>query len=85
MGRTLQNTMINLGLQNACDEAIYQVRRGRDSTSDTHTHFLYFVMKKYQQLALMFPSSVARPGHGGAGGDGGGCRSGERRPRQAGR
>ncbi len=26
MGRTLQNTMINLGLQNACDEAIYQVR-----------------------------------------------------------
>lgn len=45
MGRTLQNTMINLGLQNACDEAIYQVRRGRDSTSDTHTHFLYFDMK----------------------------------------
>lgn len=27
MGRTLQNTMINLGLQNACDEAIYQVRQ----------------------------------------------------------
>lgn len=26
MGRALQNTMINLGLQNACDEAIYQVR-----------------------------------------------------------
>uniref|UniRef100_A0A8C8HNM5 Alpha-1,4 glucan phosphorylase n=1 Tax=Oncorhynchus tshawytscha TaxID=74940 RepID=A0A8C8HNM5_ONCTS len=26
MGRTLQNTMINLGLQNACDEAIYQVK-----------------------------------------------------------
>nr|ANB82448.1 glycogen phosphorylase [Lithobates sylvaticus] len=25
MGRTLQNTMINLGLQNACDEAIYQI------------------------------------------------------------
>uniref|UniRef100_A0A9J8D429 Alpha-1,4 glucan phosphorylase n=1 Tax=Cyprinus carpio carpio TaxID=630221 RepID=A0A9J8D429_CYPCA len=25
MGRTLQNTMINLGLQNACDEAIYQL------------------------------------------------------------
>ncbi len=25
MGRTLQNTMINLGLQNACDEAMYQV------------------------------------------------------------
>ncbi|XP_053553613.1 glycogen phosphorylase, liver form [Bombina bombina] len=25
MGRTLQNTMINMGLQNACDEAIYQL------------------------------------------------------------
>ncbi|XP_020846936.1 glycogen phosphorylase, liver form isoform X2 [Phascolarctos cinereus] len=25
MGRTLQNTMINLGLKNACDEAIYQL------------------------------------------------------------
>ncbi|MCQ8205664.1 glycogen/starch/alpha-glucan phosphorylase, partial [Vibrio parahaemolyticus] len=25
MGRTLQKTMINLGLQNACDEAIYQL------------------------------------------------------------
>uniref|UniRef100_A0A673BSI6 Alpha-1,4 glucan phosphorylase n=1 Tax=Sphaeramia orbicularis TaxID=375764 RepID=A0A673BSI6_9TELE len=25
MGRTLQNTMINLGLQTACDEAIYQL------------------------------------------------------------
>ncbi|XP_074503367.1 glycogen phosphorylase, brain form [Sebastes fasciatus] len=25
MGRTLQNTMINLGLQSACDEAIYQL------------------------------------------------------------
>lgn len=29
MGRTLQNTMINLGLQNACDEAIYQVSTPR--------------------------------------------------------
>lgn len=26
MGRTLQNTMVNLGLQNACDEATYQVQ-----------------------------------------------------------
>ncbi|KAF7651919.1 hypothetical protein LDENG_00103780 [Lucifuga dentata] len=25
MGRTLQNTMVNLGLQNTCDEAIYQL------------------------------------------------------------
>lgn len=27
MGRTLQNTMVNLGLENACDEATYQVRQ----------------------------------------------------------
>uniref|UniRef100_A0AAR2K780 Alpha-1,4 glucan phosphorylase n=1 Tax=Pygocentrus nattereri TaxID=42514 RepID=A0AAR2K780_PYGNA len=26
MGRTLQNTMVNLALENACDEALYQVR-----------------------------------------------------------
>ncbi len=26
MGRTLQNTMVNLALENACDEAMYQVR-----------------------------------------------------------
>ncbi|KAG9475372.1 glycogen phosphorylase, muscle form [Eleutherodactylus coqui] len=25
MGRTLQNTMVNLGLENACDEAVYQL------------------------------------------------------------
>lgn len=38
MGRTLQNTMINLGLQNACDEAVYQVStalRARWHSGDT--------------------------------------------------
>lgn len=25
MGRTLQNTMLNLGIQNSCDEAMYQL------------------------------------------------------------
>ena len=25
MGRSLQNTMVNLGIQSACDEALYQV------------------------------------------------------------
>jgi len=28
MGRTLQNTMVNLALENACDEATYQVYNG---------------------------------------------------------
>jgi len=27
MGRSLQNTMINLGIQGACDEAMYQASR----------------------------------------------------------
>ena len=27
MGRSLTNTMINLGIQGACDEAMYQVER----------------------------------------------------------
>lgn len=27
MGRTLQNTMVNLALENACDEAMYQVKK----------------------------------------------------------
>ena len=26
MGRSLSNTMINLGIQSECDEALYQVR-----------------------------------------------------------
>lgn len=26
MGRALQNTMVNLALENACDEAMYQVK-----------------------------------------------------------
>jgi glucan phosphorylase len=27
MGRTLQNTMINIGIQGSCDEAMYQVNQ----------------------------------------------------------
>jgi hypothetical protein len=29
MGRSLTNTMINLGIDGACDEALYQVKQGR--------------------------------------------------------
>lgn len=32
MGRTLQNTMVNLALENACDEATYQVRSSLSSS-----------------------------------------------------
>uniref|UniRef100_A0A8B9KQG9 Alpha-1,4 glucan phosphorylase n=1 Tax=Astyanax mexicanus TaxID=7994 RepID=A0A8B9KQG9_ASTMX len=34
MGRALQNTMINLGLQNACDEAIYQLGLDMEDLED---------------------------------------------------
>ena len=46
MGRTLQNTMINLGLQNACDEAIYQVRHKFTENRNNHvnTYTVLFVI-----------------------------------------
>ncbi|XP_034041617.1 glycogen phosphorylase, brain form [Thalassophryne amazonica] len=34
MGRTLQNTMVNLGLKNACDEAIYQLGLDMEELED---------------------------------------------------
>ncbi|XP_062892692.1 glycogen phosphorylase, muscle form [Mobula hypostoma] len=34
MGRTLQNTMVNLGLQSACDEAIYQLGLDMEELED---------------------------------------------------
>uniref|UniRef100_A0A8C3CPN8 Alpha-1,4 glucan phosphorylase n=1 Tax=Cairina moschata TaxID=8855 RepID=A0A8C3CPN8_CAIMO len=40
MGRTLQNTMINLGLQNACDEAVYQVSAGAATSLASAACFL---------------------------------------------
>jgi len=33
MGRSLQNTMINLGIQGACDEAMYQASQIISSTN----------------------------------------------------
>ena len=32
MGRSLSNTMINLGIQSECDEALYQVRHNSIET-----------------------------------------------------
>ncbi|XP_065152398.1 glycogen phosphorylase, liver form [Paramisgurnus dabryanus] len=34
MGRALQNTMVNLGLQNACDEAVYQLGLDMEDLED---------------------------------------------------
>lgn len=35
MGRALQNTMVNLALENACDEAMYQVGGRRPVKSES--------------------------------------------------
>lgn len=68
MGRTLQNTMVNLALENACDEATYQVGEAFKGGG-----------------VPCWPLGLTTPlppllsvglGHGGAGGDRGGCRVG---------
>ena len=38
MGRSLTNTMINLGIQGACDEAMYQVRQCHSGVSFRDTN-----------------------------------------------
>lgn len=89
MGRTLQNTMINLGLQNACDEAIYQVRlRLTDNTgllTPTTEDRLNLSISNNNCCALVSSSAAAWSRHGGAGGDGGGRRPWEWRPGATGR
>lgn len=89
MGRTLQNTMINLGLQNACDEAIYQVRlRLTDNTgllTPTTEDRLNLFISNNNCCALVSSSAAAWSRHGGAGGDGGGRRPWEWRPGATGR
>lgn len=54
MGRTLQNTMVNLGLQNACDEAIYQVC----SAFEAWTSAIQFVYIRKQEVFIIFVWTV---------------------------
>lgn len=42
MGRTLQNTMVNLALENACDEATYQVRQRIMGVKRQDTGMMHF-------------------------------------------
>lgn len=41
MGRTLQNTMVNLALENACDEATYQVNQAIIDTWREQRNFTF--------------------------------------------
>jgi glucan phosphorylase len=43
MGRSLTNTMINLGIQGACDEALYQVKYFRNG-------FKWFMTRRSSKL-----------------------------------
>lgn len=56
MGRTLQNTMVNLGLQNACDEAIYQV------ASPRRLSLMLFLNALPSNAKLMAKCSVSQQG-----------------------
>ena len=55
MGRTLQNTMVNLALENASDEATYQV--GRNSKKTRHLSF-EVKKKKKNKSDLHFQESM---------------------------
>ena len=79
MGRTLQNTMVNLALENACDEATYQVCRGGASLGAWEIDLLALGPDACHTLP-----PLAGPGHGGAGGNRGGRRAGQRGPGPAG-
>lgn len=58
MGRTLQNTMINLGLQNACDEAIYQVRHKFTGNRGNNTHNAHVVYDMHNDCASFYNLSL---------------------------
>lgn len=70
MGRTLQNTMVNLALENACDEATYQVcvctvgDGYRASPRDCGIYLLALGPDHCHTLP-----TLAGSGHGGAGGN----------------
>ena len=40
MGRTLTNTTVNLGIQSACDEAMYQVNYTLSQNSTLYSNFM---------------------------------------------
>ena len=44
MGRSLTNTMINLGIQGACDEAMYQVMLSLISISNDTLESIGYLM-----------------------------------------
>ncbi len=51
MGRSLTNTMINLGIQGACDEALYQVKYFRNC-------FNWFMTSRSDHLNCEYPYTL---------------------------
>lgn len=72
MGRALQNTMINLGLQNACDEAVYQVKEDTKLIQPCIYHPNIRLL-----INLLFCLYLVGIGYGGSRGDGRRCRIGK--------
>lgn len=83
MGRTLQNTMVNLALENACDEAVYQVW-GLGVRQALVRGGEMFLLAGGPDCGHTL-SPLAGPGHGGAGGNRGRRRAGQWGPGPAGR
>uniref|UniRef100_A0A3Q0SBP0 Alpha-1,4 glucan phosphorylase n=1 Tax=Amphilophus citrinellus TaxID=61819 RepID=A0A3Q0SBP0_AMPCI len=61
MGRALQNTMINLGLQTACDEALYQVTA--HLCVSAHLSVSFSGRMKYDSVVLAMPYDTPVPGY----------------------
>jgi len=59
MGRSLQNTMINLGIQGACDEAMYQASQIISSTNFSIDFYLR--MRKENKESRIIPYNRSHP------------------------
>lgn len=73
MGRSLQNTMINIGINGACDEAMYQVKNIGSLTKICHLNPLIWFP--------VYGVTIDRHGYRRARKHGGRCWSWQRRPR----
>uniref|UniRef100_A0A8C2DD78 glycogen phosphorylase n=1 Tax=Cyprinus carpio TaxID=7962 RepID=A0A8C2DD78_CYPCA len=64
MGRTLQNTMVNLVLENACDEALYQLGLDMEELIERDALTLGLSLFLFVSLLPMAPLGLAAYGYG---------------------
>jgi len=58
MGRSLSNTMVNLGIQSECDEALYQVRSRTLQVTDLFATFHGACAPKHQHCVRCATSYI---------------------------